>query len=404
MNDFHKFYKDKRFYVPVLVLIIFEILLQLGFYKPFLKKNSYAANVNRIANHVIKMSKVHDPDILVLGTSVAYQGLSVTMLNDKLKTKGLKLQSIAVPGSELITQQQVFEEVIPHFKKPKLLLHVVEVTMPWVAQENLMLPTLAMIAEFDRVDAIRKIYQQDYDLIEYPTSMNIYNFKDNWKKFMDSFSLKVEDISYILIRSIAYRRDMREFIISPGPRFRYMFKHYYTEPNLDIPDYENEYTEKISSYFPIQDLDDCKVKTGPANTDPIPPDSSPEHKKALFDTCSLALVTTVEANETYRTQLYFKRLKLLYDEIQKHGIKTVVVMAPYSSLLSHLGGKERLAFWAKKLEEMNIPLVNLQFITHGKNNGDYYYDLIHLNKHGKELFSNELNNVLLENVDTWVKK
>ncbi len=221
---------------------------------------------------------------------------------------------------------------------------------------------------------------------------------------MDSFSLKVEDVSYILVRSIAYRRDMRDFIVSPGPRFRYMFKFYYTEPNLGIPDYENDYTEKISSYFPIQDLDDCKVKTGPSNTDPIPSDSSFEHKKALFDTCSLALVTTVESQETYRTQLYFKRLKLLYDEIQKHGIKIVVVVAPYSSLLSHLGGKERLEFWKKRLDEMNIPLVNLQFITHGEKNGDYYYDLIHLNKQGKELFSDELNKVLLENVGTWMKK
>lgn len=403
-HEFNKFYKDKRFYVPILVFIIFEVLLQLGLYKPFLKKNSYAANVNRITNHVIKMKKVHNPDILILGTSVAYQGLSVNMMNDRLKNKGLKIQSIAVPGSELITQQLVFEEVIPHFPKVKLLLHVVEITMPWVAQEWLMLPSLAMISEFNRIKAVQMVYEQDYDLIKYPHSINFYNFKEKWGAFMDSFSTKAEDLSYILVRSIAYRRDMRDFLISPGPRFRYMFKFYFQEPNLNIADYENQYEEKISSYFPIQDLEDCKAKTGPGNTDPIPADSSPAHKKALFDTCSLALVTTIESKETKRTKLYFKRLKLLYDSIEEHGIQVVVVIAPYSTLLSRLGGKERIDFWKKKLNQKNIPFMNLQHVTAGENNGDYYYDLIHLNKLGKERFSNELSDTLSKNLKEWMKE
>ncbi|MCE9499986.1 MAG: SGNH/GDSL hydrolase family protein, partial [Leptospira sp.] len=197
MTEFNKFYKDKRFYIPVIVILVFELLLQLGVYTPFLKKNSYASNVNRITNHVLSKQPELDPDILILGTSVAYQGLSVRILNEKLKSTGLKVQSIAIPGSELIVQDMAVEKVLPKFKNVKLVIHVGEITMPWVSQTELNLPTLAMIAEFNRIEAVRKSFENEYNI-------------------------RGEDIFYILFRSIAYRRDMREFFLDPGKRIKYL--------------------------------------------------------------------------------------------------------------------------------------------------------------------------------------
>ncbi|MCX7998933.1 MAG: SGNH/GDSL hydrolase family protein, partial [Leptospiraceae bacterium] len=115
-REFSKFYKDKRFYVPVLILVCFELLLQTGIMKPFLKKNSYAANVNRILNHVLEKQKEHDPQVLILGTSVAYQGLSPRILQEYWTPLGLKIQSIAIPGSELIVQDLASQKVLHSFK------------------------------------------------------------------------------------------------------------------------------------------------------------------------------------------------------------------------------------------------------------------------------------------------
>lgn len=45
--------------------------MQFGCYKPFIKRNSYAANVNRITEHILDHQSELDPDILIVGTSLA---------------------------------------------------------------------------------------------------------------------------------------------------------------------------------------------------------------------------------------------------------------------------------------------------------------------------------------------
>jgi hypothetical protein len=162
MTEFNKFYKDKRFYFPILAFLLFELILETGIYTSLLKKNSYAANINRITNHVISKKQIHDPDILILGTSVAYQGLSTRILQEKINATGLKIQSIAIPGSELIVQHLVSEKLLKEFPNVKLLIYVGEVTMPWVSQTGLGLPTLAMISEFSRVDVVPLLNEFEY--------------------------------------------------------------------------------------------------------------------------------------------------------------------------------------------------------------------------------------------------
>jgi hypothetical protein len=48
----------------------------------------------------------------------------------------------------------VSEKILKEFPNVKLLIYVGEVTMPWVSQTGLGLPTLAMISEFSRVDVV----------------------------------------------------------------------------------------------------------------------------------------------------------------------------------------------------------------------------------------------------------
>ncbi|MCE9499133.1 MAG: hypothetical protein K8R21_01245, partial [Leptospira sp.] len=148
-------------------------------------------------------------------------------------------------------------------------------------------------------------------------------------------------------------------------------------------------------------MTECKEKTAPGNTDPIPAGSNSEHKIAIHKTCALAEITNVDMNETAKTKLYFKRLKIIYDEIRKRNIKIINVFAPYSDLIRNLGGKERALFWKAELEKIlgkeNTVTEDMQFILDGPKNGDYCYDAIHLNRFGMEIFSEKLGDYLLKN-------
>ena len=359
MTEFNKFYKDKRFYIPILVLIGFELLFQLcaGFYRPFLKKKSYAANINQIIGHITEKKQNHEPDILIVGTSVAYQGLSLPSLQEKIKDTGYKIQSVAIPGSELIVQSLAVEEVLKEFKNVKLVIYVGEITMPWVSKTDLTLPTLAMVNEFDKISALKKVVEFDYDSGK------------GWGYF-----LHYDDWAYLFFKSIAYRRDLNDFLVDPGKRLKYISRKN-ANPNLNFYEYDNDRTEKMSDYQ-ILNLEDCFNKTHPFdNNHPIPVTSNPDHRKAIWDTCWVAKYSTNVQTRTPETELYFKRLASIYSHIQKKNIKIINIFAPYSNAIeSQLGGAGRVQVWKEELEKINPPnpiLVDFRNVFYGKNGDEY---------------------------------
>lgn len=378
MNQFKEyilFFKDKRLWVVILVLFIFELLLQLGFYKPFLKKNSYAANVNRITGHAVKMKHQLDPDILILGTSVAFEGLSVRILNEILEETGLKVQSLAIPGSELVVQYRVVERFLKEFPKTKLILHVMEAGMPWVDRNELVLPTLAMLSELGNFQAIPTVY--DFEYIVTP-----------------------QDLGYLIFKSIAYRRDMKDFLSEPHERIKFLGREW-KEPNTKPWDYENHHTETVSAYN-VRTVDECLEKTNPNNRDPIPTGSTERHKKMLYDTCKLSKDTTDETGKTERTDRYFRRMAKIYQLIPKEKIKVIHVFAPYSEIIYHFGKERRMPIWKEELNRVTkevlgynqADIIDLESLLDGPNNGDFCFDLIHLNQRGMEVFSKALGEIL----------
>ncbi|PJZ41803.1 hypothetical protein CH370_10280 [Leptospira kmetyi] len=381
MKEYLAFIKDSKFWIPVLILVFLETGMQFGCYRPFLKKNSYAANVSRITNHVIEKQNEFDPDVLIVGTSVAYQGLSLPLLNRELAPLGKKIQSIAIPGTELIVQDLAVLKTLPHFRKVKTVVHVFEITTPWVGQKILNLHTLAMISEFDRLQVYPRIYDFGYDV-------------------------NADDLAYITLKSIAYRRDIQDLILNPSKRIKDIGKRLKKE-NSDPWDYENSYKEKISMY-PIQNIPDCVAKTDPANGQPIPEGSDRFHKKAIFDTCIISSNPLTNANEDAVTKQYFDRLKILHDEIRRIGkengqeIKIVGMIAPYSQLIQQWRLPERNEVWKRELARIHpsdpVSLLDYQDLLDGPDNGDYYYDLIHLNSIGMlkltSEFAKDLKSVL----------
>ncbi len=398
MTEFNKFYKDKRFFFPILVFLMFELILESGIYTPFLKKNSYAANINRITNHVISKKESHDPDILILGTSVAYQGLSTRILQEKINPTGLKIQSIAIPGSELIVQHLVSEKILKEFPNVKLLVYVGEVTMPWVSQTGLGLPTLAMISEFSRFDVIPLLKE-----FEYTSKFRIPVIE---KELETHYG--ISDISYILFKTIAYRRDMNDFILDPGKRIKYISRDR-KNPNNNFYYFENDHTEKMSSYE-FSSLDDCVSKTKDFNNPPFPENSNIDHKKAILDTCALSIDTinrlapTKQAKtaDTDSTRLYFKRLTRVFQNYKNKNINVLTVLAPYSYTMGKIGGPEKMEVWEREISNSlgknSAGFLDLQDLFDNDDSNKYCYDTIHLNKDGMEKFSIALGDYLFTQI------
>ncbi|MCC5815323.1 MAG: SGNH/GDSL hydrolase family protein [Leptospira sp.] len=381
MKEYIRFILDKRILSALIILFSMELCLQLGAYKPFLKKNSYAANVNRITAHALNVQDKLDPDILILGTSVAFEGLSVRILNEEIKDTGYTVQTLAIPGSELVVQDQVVAKYLKKFPNTKAILHVMEAGMPWVDRNELILPTLAMLSELDNWNAISIIKDFEY--------------KYNW-----------QDIMYLIFKSIAYRRDMKDFLTDPQERIKFLGREW-REPNTELWDYDNPHTETVSAYG-VRTVEECIERTNPANGEPIPEGSNDRHKKMLFDTCILSRSTTDEMGSTERTQRYFRRLGKIYEQIPQEKIAVIHVFAPYSEIIYHFGKDRRMPLWKKELDQVTqnklgyekADIIDLESLLDGPNNGDFCFDLIHLNKAGMEIFSSALGKILRDRIKT----
>lgn len=410
-TEFKLFFKSKNFYIPILVLFCIELLLRTGMYKPFLKKNSYAANINNILGHAIEQKQKHNPDIILLGTSVAYQGLNIRLLQEKINQTGYKIQTAAIPGSELIVQDLVVEKILEEFDSLKLIIYVGEITMPWVSQKKLSLPTLAMLGEFNRKKVFSNLTEFDYESDVFVLDMKGNFIENSWLDKLQRktlpYKIDYEDWAYLLFDTIKYRRDIGHLLVNPSIRIRY-YKNKLNNPNVNFYEYENIKTEKMSSYN-FQNLDDCFIRSNVSqNFDAIPIGSDYEHKKAIYQTCALSKHTTTEQNRTKETELYFKRLSSLYEQIKKRNIKIINIFAPYSKVIdNNLGGNGRVKLWQEELKKLNgqdAELIDFRYVFDGKNSDDFCYDVIHLNGEGAKLFSEELGNFLSQNLTRYIKK
>ncbi|TGK01868.1 SGNH/GDSL hydrolase family protein [Leptospira langatensis] len=369
MSPYLQLIRQKKFWVPVLIFLCFDLCLQTGIYRPYLKKGSFAANVVRNTEYILEKKPVFEPTILVLGTSVAYQGLSLETLNKALEPYGEKVQSLAMEGTELVVQDSLIRNLLPKFPKVHTVLHILEISTPWVDQELLQIHTLAMLGELDRRIAFPIIFD--------------FNYK-----------VKYDDIGFLTFKSIAYRRDIRDFLLDPSKRLKDIGRRR-KEPRLTPWPHENTNLPSISMYPEVKDIASCIKITNPNNGRPAPEGSDQFHKKAIWDTCDLARTNSKDITRTKRALNYFHRLEILHGDIRRigkengHEIKIIGVIAPYSELIKDWRNPERNRIWQEEIQKIHpdTVLLDYQDSLDGANNGDYYYDLIHLNKAGMHKFS-----------------
>lgn len=358
------FLTDKKLVVAILFLLIFEILLQFGFYKPYLKKNSYASNINRVTEHVLSKRDVLDPDILIVGTSVAFEGISIRLLNEKLQKSGWKTQSIAVRGSELVVQHRILEDYLTKFPNVKIILHVMEPGMAWVDRKNIVEPTLAMLSELGNLKAISTVHEFEYDL-------------------------EISNYLFLMFKSVAYRKDLSDLVINFNERLKSILRTN-KSPNTNPWDYENDHPESIEEYK-LTSVEDCLNRLALHLPIEIPKVSNQDHRRMLVETCGVASVVPQDSNATEDTKRYFRRLQKMYNFIGSRNIHIINVFAPYSDVIRKVNNEGRMKVWKDGLTEALSPYQTLDEMdlqdSLGISNGKYCFDLIHLNEAGMKEFT-----------------
>jgi len=160
--------------------------------------------------------------------------------------------------------------------------------------------------------------------------------------------------------------------------------------------YTNEYTQSLTPYN-FTSVSDCIEKTSPGVQ--IPLDSDKHHIDALYKTCKMVNETkfSVEANEL--TELFKLRLNNFYKFINSKKIKIINVYPPVNTHLNCNDNDLRRQFWEKEFSEsLKNQKFDLSRVIPEEKNSDYYYDLIHLNEKGMEVFTDALAESILKNV------
>lgn len=362
MREAWLFLKDVSLISAILVILGIEILLQTGCYRPFLKKNSYAQNVNRITNIAIKSSAELKPNVIILGSSIAYEGISPEILNQKLDGTGIKIQSIAIPGSELVVQDLALRKFLENNDNIQYVLHINDLQLPWVDRRELIDPTLSMIGEMDRIEGIRRI-------------------------ILDRYDIKLYDYIFLLSRLVAYRRDFADFILAPNRRIKDFGRERKLVQN-SLYSYTNEYMISMKIYE-FKNFQDCIMKTN--SMSPIPEGSDIYHRDAIYNTCHLSLNTKVSLEKNELTDLYGFRLNNLYSYIRSKNIKIISIIPPSSNYFDPIEINNLKLFWKNEYGSiLGDENWDLSDAIPEENNSSYYFDLVHFNKSGMEKFTEKI--------------
>lgn len=96
----------------------------------------------------------------------------------------------------------------------------------------------------------------------------------------------------------------------------------------------------------------------------------------------------------------------IYEKIPRDQVRVVHVFAPYSEIIYHFGKDRRMPLWKQELNRVTrdalgyekADIINLESLLDGPDNGDYCFDLIHLNRQGMEVFSLALGEILKKRI------
>lgn len=389
-----KYLKDVRFWIPALLVIGLELFLQTRLYDRFmLEKYSYADSIRRNVE-VIENSTV-SPNALILGTSVAYQGLNVAELNTALAAENTEIvaQSAACEGCMLQTQHLLYRVLKERWPAANTIVHVADTTLSSKARYEFDVANGSMMAQFSSGEAL--------DLLE------LHEFKTGYQEYF-----------FFYIRSITHRSDLREFVLNPFRRIRTIGER----ARETLPEYThiNDNRYSYGAFSARGDLAACTRNAASGVDDdgrPVPEHKDGEeyqpalhrtdrhHRNAVQVTCGIAFheKNFEPLGEAQWRELYFRRVQKLYDEIYADGRRVITIIPPYSDLIQHANTDERIARWRKNLARINAgreyAFVDMRRSLNSFDSPEgrkYFYDVLHLNSEGSLVWTRKVAERLAE--------
>lgn len=366
-----RFLKSRVFLIPVSIIVLLELFLRSGLYEPLLKPESFAYNATRI-RRVVKGSSLH-PNVLILGTSVAYQGILTPELNRSASADGFVFQNAATQGAMIETQHAVFRDVAPALKDLRWIVHVAEVNFPWQTRYELEPANRTMLAQFPLSDTLALMRR-------------------------DRVDLSSRDYAFFYLRTLTFQGDLRDFVLNPPRRFKAIAR----QEKVTLPDYvylnRNRYA--VSAYG--HSAEECAKNA----RDGIPPKNEAgeqitdePHRTAVLDTCRMAGDDHMKKpGGTAWKSVFFHRLREMHRDARQSGLRVVTVFAPYSDLVPYTREEARLDIWKQELNsdgDYFPEILDLRHALDGPDNLDLFYDTIHLNRPGAERFTAEFQKVVV---------
>ncbi|GIX42654.1 MAG: hypothetical protein KatS3mg129_2387 [Leptospiraceae bacterium] len=369
-KELKRFFTHPLFFIPILIPFLLEIILRIGLYDSLLKPLSYAANIKRI-QHIIKYSSI-DPQILIIGTSVPYQGLLLDHLNQKANNN-IIFQSIATQGAYLTTQTMLLKYTLKHRENIKYMIHFADLDFPWQERYDIELANRSMLAQFPINETISLLKQNQY-------------------------KLKIEDYRFFYIKILTYQNDLRDFLLNPYgrlksiTRFKKQFNPDYAFINnnyYSIGVYGTTIEECIQNAFkgiPYFDKNKKQITDEP-------------HRTAVLDTCRMANYDPYkEPGRATWEYLFYIRLKNLYQFAINHNIKIITILPPYSIFMKYARDDKKANFWIQTIKKIHPEIIirDHRFVLDDKNNLFYFYDTIHLNRIGAEKYTELFYNDIIK--------
>lgn len=378
--------RDARLWIPLVVLLGFELIMQTGVYRHMLRPDTFAYNVNRV-RRIIKSSPIQ-ANTLVLGTSVPYQGILLPQLNASLADTGMVVQSAATEGAKIETQYLIYRDLAATNKQIKTIIFVADMSLAWKHRFGLDTSNRDMVAQFSRLEIFNTL-----DILQY--------------------RLRPQDYTYFLFRSLTYKKDLRDFVLDPP----YRFKKINRELREQSPLYPHTNTNIYSmGGLGVVDLPTCIVRASRKELhmdakEKVHDETGKEvsnlhHQRGVVRTCQQAgfEIYLKSLGITEWRDLYFERLRTVFAQIQKDGKKIIVVYPPYSNLVDPVNADPRAAIWQKHIHSICKPGLCKQIDTRhdldGPRNLFYYYDILHLNQTGAEFWTGKLS-LHLHEISNW---
>jgi hypothetical protein len=358
-----KFFTHPIFYIPISLIFFLEIFLRTGIYDSFLKPLSYAANINRIKS-IVKNSSI-DPNVLVVGTSVPYQGLLLNDLNDYSKKDQVNVvfQSIATQGAFLVTQNMLLNYTLRERDNIKYMIHFADLDFPWQQRYDLELANRSMLAQFDISETISILKEYEY-------------------------IIKPEDYRFFYIKILTYQKDLRDFFLNPLGRFKSLSK---SRKQLS-QDYSFINNNDYALGYYGSTLEECinnAIKGIPYFKDNQQITDEP-HRTAVLDTCKMANYDPYyDPGRLTWENLFYIRLNHLYQTAFKNGLKIITILPPYSIFMQKTRDEKKAQFWVETIHKIdpNIIILDHRFVLDDDKNLFYFYDTIHLNRVGAEKYT-----------------